>query len=85
MDTTDEPYSHVETKIAQIIPHPDFNSLSLENDLAIVKLDPSCRLNKKSSPHINSICLPKEGANFVGQRYDVVNFYFQWKSFYFIR
>jgi len=66
-DTTDEPFPFVEVGIARIIVHPEFNPLSLQNDIAVVKLDPSCRL-KERNPNINAVCLPEKDVSFTGRR-----------------
>jgi len=51
--------------ISKIIPHPNYNKTSLENDIVLLKL--SAPLDTSiSDRNINAICLPKLGQSFEG-------------------
>ncbi|CRL07166.1 CLUMA_CG020154, isoform A [Clunio marinus] len=55
--TTKERLPYQERDIQSIIIHPEFNSKSLANDVAILILDQPVTLDQ----HINVICLPSQG------------------------
>jgi plasma kallikrein len=53
--TTDEIFKHEEQAVDEIIMHPDFNSINLHNDIALLSLlKPFSR-----AAHINPICMPQ--------------------------
>ena len=62
-----EPYKMMEVEIESIISHPDFNPDNLQNDVAVIKLAQPVMIDS-SRPHINTVCLPRQGATFFGQR-----------------
>lgn len=51
---TDEPSPHQNRQVYRTIVHPDFNSRTISNDIAVLKLVEPVRL----ASHINTICLP---------------------------
>lgn len=62
----DEFYPYVEKDVAQIIKHPQFYAGTLENDIALLRLETPVHLS--SNPHIVPACLPYHGENFAGQK-----------------
>ena len=46
----------------RIVIHPEYNHLTLENDLALIELDSDVDYDQ----HIQPICLPQKGSDFVG-------------------
>lgn len=61
-----ELYKNVEIEVARVDIHPKFNAENLQNDVAIIKL--AQPIDTSAYPHINSICLPNHGYNYVGRR-----------------
>jgi len=58
---TERKYSY----ISEIIPHPNFNKTSYENDIALLKL--STPFDTSSSDgYINTVCIPNRGQSFTG-------------------
>ena len=51
--------------VAAINNHPDYNSGTLQNDIAVIELSSSVPLDMY--PHIKPACLPEPGATFPGQ------------------
>jgi len=47
--------------VERIINHPNYNRISLNNDIALLKL--TNKINFKVHPHIRPICLPAYGSN----------------------
>nr|AID47196.1 trypsin [Macrophthalmus japonicus] len=59
-------YPHLEVGVKNVIIHPNFNSKSLVNDVALLELDRSVPVQQY--PHIGLACLPNQGQKFEGQR-----------------
>lgn len=62
----DEFYPYVERDVAQIIKHPKFYPGTLENDIALIRLETPIQLS--ANPHIVPVCLPYHGENFAGRK-----------------
>lgn len=62
----DEFYPYVEKDVAQIIKHPKFYPGTLENDIALIRLETPVQLS--ANPHIVPVCLPYRGENFAGRK-----------------
>lgn len=54
VSSSDEHHRHVEYDAARVVLHPRFNNETLENDIALLRLD--APVNRQ--PHINIVCLP---------------------------
>lgn len=55
--STVETLRHEDRPVDKIVLHPHFNNDSLINDIALLKL----QYPAKQSPHIDVVCVPKEG------------------------
>ncbi|KAK6635458.1 hypothetical protein RUM44_000709 [Polyplax serrata] len=55
-------------RVAEVVPHNDFNANTYENDIAIVKLDRSVTFNSYAWP----VCLPQPGSDFVDEEAIVI-------------
>ena len=62
----DEFFPYVEQDVAQIIKHPKFYPGTLENDIALIRLETPIQLS--ANPHIVPVCLPYHGENFAGRK-----------------
>ncbi|XP_076160246.1 inactive CLIP domain-containing serine protease A3 isoform X2 [Ptiloglossa arizonensis] len=56
--STSEPYPFKEYSVQKISLHPNFNSVNLQNDIAIITLNGTVPVS--SSPNINTACFPSE-------------------------
>lgn len=64
--TLDHPdFPHLEVGVRNIIIHPNFDSKSLVNDVALLELDRP--VNTNQYPHIGLACLPNQAQKFEGQ------------------
>ncbi|KAL2751199.1 phenoloxidase-activating factor 2-like [Vespula maculifrons] len=54
--SSSETYPYKEYNAQKIFVHPSYNSLNLQNDVAVIRLSSSVPI--ASSPNINTICLP---------------------------
>ena len=54
--------SPVVRKAKRVVIHPNYNHLTLENDLALIELETDVDYDQ----HIQPICLPEKGKDFVG-------------------
>lgn len=62
LETVDEPYSFVNSRVETVIQHPFFNSVNFEYDIALLRLrDPVA-----FQPNILPVCLPKGDDALVG-------------------
>ncbi|CAL4116731.1 unnamed protein product [Meganyctiphanes norvegica] len=59
-------FPHVEVTVQQIIIHPQFDSIRLLNNVALLRL--SHPVNHRGSRHIERVCLPEQGQLFSSQR-----------------
>ncbi|XP_037793604.1 phenoloxidase-activating factor 2-like [Penaeus monodon] len=59
-------YTHRDVLIDNIIVHPQFNSQTLANDVALLHL--SRPVNTAIAPHIGAVCLPSQGQIFQGRK-----------------
>ncbi|KAK4337406.1 hypothetical protein RND71_043353 [Anisodus tanguticus] len=62
----DEFYPYVEKNVAQVLKHPQFYAGTLENDIALLRLESPIKLSE--NPHISPACLPGYGENFAGRK-----------------
>lgn len=62
--STEEIYPFVDHKVSSIDLHPEFNSRSLYNDLALMFLEKPVG----KYPHIGTVCLPEQNYNFDNKR-----------------
>ncbi|KAK2145649.1 hypothetical protein LSH36_667g01050 [Paralvinella palmiformis] len=56
-DFTSDVEKHQDIHVAKIIIHPDYNDVTMLNDIALLKLRKSANVDM---PHINTICLTEE-------------------------
>ncbi|XP_031843061.1 inactive CLIP domain-containing serine protease A3 isoform X2 [Nomia melanderi] len=54
--STNEPYPYQEYLTQNIVMHPNFNSVNLQNDVAVITLSGTVPIS--SSPNINTACFP---------------------------
>lgn len=59
-------YPHIEVGIARVVIHPNFNSKSLLNDVALLELERPVPVQQYD--HIGLACLPSQAQKFEGQR-----------------
>lgn len=59
-------YPHIEVGVRNVIIHPNFNSKSLINDVALLELERPVPVQQY--PHIGLACLPSQAQKFEGQR-----------------
>jgi len=57
----------IKPNVERIINHPNYDSISLNNDIALLKL--TNKIDFKAHPHIRPICLPAPGSNKAYNRY----------------
>ncbi|XP_063592006.1 serine proteinase stubble-like [Penaeus indicus] len=63
LETIDEPYDFIESRVEAIIRHPNFDSTTFEYDIALLRLrDPVA-----FQPNILPVCLPKDDDDLVGE------------------
>ncbi|CAG2173672.1 unnamed protein product [Oppiella nova] len=61
---TSEPYPHIKRGIKKKIIHPNYNSMTYENDLALIQVDEPIDFGA----HIKPICLPPEDTDDLSDR-----------------
>ncbi|KAL9904805.1 uncharacterized protein ACN427_005901 isoform 2-T3 [Glossina fuscipes fuscipes] len=59
-------FPHIERDIVSVHIHPEYYAGTLDNDLAILKLDHPIDFSK--NPHISPACLPEKFSDFTGSR-----------------
>ena len=64
--TEDEQYKHVDVGAQSVLIHPDFNKVTLRNDIAIITLNK--RMNFNENIHITPACMPSPFTDYTGQR-----------------
>ncbi len=67
LNAASEPYPVVEAGVIAIRPHPQYNPVNLQNDIAVLKL--AFSINFTASPQIIPVCLPPAGAIYTAQRF----------------
>lgn len=66
LNAVSEPNPFVEIAVSAVRINTAFNSVNLQNGIAILKL--ATAVNFVANPHIHPICLPAAGQVFNGQR-----------------
>lgn len=59
-------FPEFEVAVAQVIVHPEYNSNTLANDVALLQLRRP--VNRQQFRHISPACIPTQGQQFNGQR-----------------
>ena len=62
----DEPYNFVEQNVAEIIRHPNYESSTLNNDIALIRIENP--INLAANVHIAPVCRAQYGENFANRR-----------------
>ncbi|XP_076546997.1 inactive CLIP domain-containing serine protease A3 [Osmia lignaria lignaria] len=57
VQSTNEPYPYKEYSVQRVSIHPQFNSVNLQNDVAVITLSGTVPIS--TSPNINTACLPR--------------------------
>lgn len=60
----DEPYSYQDRRVQIIASYPQFNALTFEYDLALMRLHEPVAFQ----PNIIPVCLPETDDNFIGRK-----------------